>query len=34
MFERLAFRFTQQLPAIVLTALAFAAGMALLAGHL
>jgi hypothetical protein len=34
MFERLVLRFPQELPAILVTVLAFVAGWALLAGHL
>jgi hypothetical protein len=34
MYEWLMFRFSQELPAILLTALVFVAGWALLAGHL
>jgi hypothetical protein len=34
MFGRVVFRFSQELAAILVTALAFVAGWALLAGHL
>jgi len=34
MYERLMFRFSQELPAILLTALVFICGWALLAGRL